>query len=173
MATNDIGAAGYGAADHTRHKGSTWRHGAPYLYLVPALLYLAVTLVYPIYSNVRMSLHDVNIGTFLAADQPWVGLDNYRTLFDDPAFWNAVRLSLIFTAGSIVFQFAIGLALALLFNSPFPGNNILQDGALGAFAIIGDVTTPAVPLPGALPLFATGLGALGLLGWRRKRKHVA
>jgi len=26
------------------------------------------------------------------------------------------------------------------------------------------------PLPGALPLFATGLGALGLLGWHRKRK---
>src|SRR5262249_45205985 len=29
------------------------------------------------------------------------------------------------------------------------------------------------PLPTALPLFATGLGALGLLGWRRKRKPVA
>jgi hypothetical protein len=29
------------------------------------------------------------------------------------------------------------------------------------------------PLPGALPLFATGLGALGLLGWRRKRKAAA
>jgi hypothetical protein len=28
----------------------------------------------------------------------------------------------------------------------------------------------AVPIPGALPLFVTGLGALGLLGWRRKRK---
>ena len=28
----------------------------------------------------------------------------------------------------------------------------------------------AVPLPGALPLFATGLSALGLLGWRKKRK---
>ena len=26
------------------------------------------------------------------------------------------------------------------------------------------------PLPGALPLFATGLGALGVVGWRRKRK---
>jgi hypothetical protein len=29
---------------------------------------------------------------------------------------------------------------------------------------------PQVPLPGAFPLFGTGLGALGLLGWRRKRK---
>ncbi len=28
------------------------------------------------------------------------------------------------------------------------------------------------PLPTALPLFATGLGALGLLGWRRKRKTL-
>jgi hypothetical protein len=32
---------------------------------------------------------------------------------------------------------------------------------------------PEVPLPAALPLFATGLGVLGLLGWRRKRKGAA
>jgi hypothetical protein len=31
----------------------------------------------------------------------------------------------------------------------------------------------ATPLPAALPLFATGLGALGLFGWRRKRKNIA
>ena len=30
-----------------------------------------------------------------------------------------------------------------------------------------------VPLPAGLPLFATGLGALGLLGWRRKRKAAS
>jgi len=36
--------------------------------------------------------------------------------------------------------------------------------------IVFDNTTP---LPAALPLFATGLGALGLLGWRRKRKNAA
>jgi hypothetical protein len=28
----------------------------------------------------------------------------------------------------------------------------------------------ASPIPTALPLFSTGLGAMGLLGWRRKRK---
>ena len=38
-------------------------------------------------------------------------------------------------------------------------------------SLIAEVTT--TPLPAALPLFATGLGALGLLGWRRKRKVAA
>ena len=43
---------------------------------------------------------------------------------------------------------------------------------IGAFDILGVPQGPpfVTPLPGALPLFATGLGALGLLGWRRKRK---
>jgi hypothetical protein len=35
------------------------------------------------------------------------------------------------------------------------------------------IGTSETPLPAALPLFATGLGALGLLGWRRKRKAAA
>jgi hypothetical protein len=38
------------------------------------------------------------------------------------------------------------------------------------FNITAVATTP---LPAALPLFATGLGVLGLLGWRRKRKAKA
>ena len=33
--------------------------------------------------------------------------------------------------------------------------------------------TAETPLPAALPLFATGLGALGLLGWRRRRNSVS
>ncbi len=32
---------------------------------------------------------------------------------------------------------------------------------------------PQVPLPAALPLFATGLGALGFVAYRRKRKQAA
>jgi hypothetical protein len=35
------------------------------------------------------------------------------------------------------------------------------------------LTPVATPLPAALPLFATGLGALGLLGWRRKKRAAA
>ena len=36
-----------------------------------------------------------------------------------------------------------------------------------------DCAVTATPLPAALPLFATGVGVLGLFGWRRKRKAQA
>jgi len=49
------------------------------------------------------------------------------------------------------------------------GPNCIDDsGTNGQWSV-----APPVPLPAALPLFATGLGALGLLGWRRKRKAQA
>ena len=48
----------------------------------------------------------------------------------------------------------------------------------GGASAVGNVTlkiggSEAVPLPAAFPLLASGLGGLGLLGWRRKRKAVA
>jgi hypothetical protein len=36
----------------------------------------------------------------------------------------------------------------------------------------GGEAVATTPLPAALPLFATGLGAMGLLGWRKKRKNA-
>jgi hypothetical protein len=60
-------------------------------------------------------------------------------------------------------------------SSPFElGESV--DITLGANTSVTNVTalvelTPApTPLPAALPLFATGIGAMGLIGWRRKRK---
>ena len=41
------------------------------------------------------------------------------------------------------------------------------------YAVGGEGAPTPTPLPAALPLFATGIGALGLLGWRRKRKVTA
>jgi hypothetical protein len=45
--------------------------------------------------------------------------------------------------------------------------------SLGCIEVFAPTAAPETPLPGALPLFASGLGALGLLGWRRKRKAAA
>jgi hypothetical protein len=51
----------------------------------------------------------------------------------------------------------------------FSSYTIVYDGGPGTWT--GPPAT--TPLPAAWPLFATGLGALGLLGWRRKRKQAA
>jgi hypothetical protein len=48
-------------------------------------------------------------------------------------------------------------------NSASFGNDIYNNGG----------TVAVTPLPAALPLFATGLGGLGVFGWRRKRKNAA
>jgi hypothetical protein len=50
----------------------------------------------------------------------------------------------------------------------FPDPRNVESGATSFI-----VATVETPLPAALPLFATGLGGLGLLGWRRKRKAQA
>lgn len=60
----------------------------------------------------------------------------------------------------------------LLVRSIVNGDTSLQAIALDNLNV--QLSAPnAVPLPAALPLFATGVGALGLLGWRRKRKNAA
>lgn len=55
----------------------------------------------------------------------------------------------------------------------FPGGNIVSgsfsDGLI-ASGLTGIVALSTTPLPAALPLFATGLGSLGLLGWRRRQR---
>ena len=66
---------------------------------------------------------------------------------------------------------------SLLTPSPvFYSAAYTQNGGPGAqinASFNNSTVPPSVPLPAALPLFATGLGAMGLLGWRRKRKNAA
>jgi uncharacterized protein (TIGR03118 family) len=68
-----------------------------------------------------------------------------------------------------------GGLLALQFGNGQNGGNTdtlyFTDESDGLFGAIDSPT--ATPLPAALPLFATGIGGLGLLGWRRKRKAQA
>ena len=74
-------------------------------------------------------------------------------------------------------QSALSLLQPSAFEGASAGFHILARDANFAVLGIGDgsatVSDSTTPLPAALPLFATGLGAFGLLGWRRKRKQAA
>ena len=65
------------------------------------------------------------------------------------------------------------------FDGDFAVNSdelVIRDTFNGVVRISYEITSfdPILtPLPAALPLFASGLGVLGLLGWRRKRKAAA
>jgi multiple sugar transport system permease protein len=102
------------------------RVGAPYLYVLPALLFLAAVELYPIAYNVRNSLTELNVQTFLSGQDEWIGLRNYSRVLSDEAFLHAVGVSLVFTAASIALQFSLGLALALFFLRSFPGSMVLR-----------------------------------------------
>jgi hypothetical protein len=58
-----------------------------------------------------------------------------------------------------------------------PGLNTLSVSGVDVSGVaqyaVGELAPAPTPLPAALPLFATGLGAMGLFGWRRKRKNAA
>lgn len=111
------------------------RRRAGYLFCVPGLAFLALFLAYPLFYNVWTSLHDVELGQLLGGGERFNGLDNYRSVIDEAAFWHSVRLSLVFTLGSLLFQFTLGFALALLFARPFPFNALLRSLLLIAWLL--------------------------------------
>jgi multiple sugar transport system permease protein len=76
--------------------------------------------LYPLAANVRMGFQDWTVSSFYTGVAPYVGWDNYRAVFHDSHFGRTVLNTAVFTAGSLVFQFAIGLALAVFFNRRFP-----------------------------------------------------
>jgi hypothetical protein len=89
-----------------------------------------------------------------------------------------VTIALTLTLGG----FGSGTAIGDFFHSfDFPLTNIftLPDGFTvndpDMFIVNNDFLAPtaATPLPAALPLFASGAGVFGFLGWRRKKKAVA
>lgn len=96
------------------------------LFVVPALIYIVLIMVYPLAYNFYLSLQDANVGNFLAGTAPFIGLENYSEIIGDPTFRNSLVVSALFTGGSLLFQFIGGFALALFFNRSFPGSGLLR-----------------------------------------------
>jgi multiple sugar transport system permease protein len=92
------------------------------LFMVPSFAILGTFVFYPIVQSFIYSFQDVTIG----GDAPWVGLQNYITLFKDPQFWNALGITLEFTAVSVVVLIVVGFILALLLQGESLANRIVR-----------------------------------------------
>jgi len=92
---------------------------AAWAFIAPLVAYLAVFYAYPLYRNVELSLKDYTVRAFVQGNAKFVGLDNYASVFQNPTFLPALVHTALFTAISIVFQFTVGLALALFFHQNF------------------------------------------------------
>ncbi len=95
---------------------------------------------YPVVKNVVMSFQDYTTTTFFTGAAPWVGLRNYHAVVTSNLFGKALLNTALFTVGSIIGQFVIGLALAEFFRRRFPLSGLLRSLLL---------------LPWLIPLIAT------------------
>ncbi|MGW6283267.1 carbohydrate ABC transporter permease [Kribbella sp. NPDC055071] len=96
------------------------------LFVLPAAVAMIALFGYPVVKNLLMSLQDYSLRTFFTGAAPWVGLRNYSAVVRDNLFGQAMVNTALFTVGSIAFQFAIGLALALFFHRRFPLSGVLR-----------------------------------------------
>jgi multiple sugar transport system permease protein len=156
------------SAARTSRRAWLRRH-SHYLFVAPMLIYTLVMLAYPIASNVQTSLYDVDVATFRSGNAPFIGLENYRELLENPAFLKATALSVSFTSTSIFLQFSIGFGLALFFNQKFPGNGIMRAMLLLAWllpaVVVGNIFRWM--LDGDYGPFNYFLQSLGLLQGRQ------
>lgn len=108
--------------------------------LAPAGILLALIIVYPVGRLMWTSLFNLSLTSGLPAE--FVGLENFRLMWDDPIFWqttwNTVLITVITVPGALV----VGLALALMANMPFRHKWVVRLSLL---------------IPWALPLAFAGL----------------
>jgi raffinose/stachyose/melibiose transport system permease protein len=107
-----------------RPVGSGWRQRLEIAFFVtPALALMAVFVVWPVASAVRMSFFRWK--GFGPMDD-MVGLDNYRLVLTDDVFRHAVLHNFLIVGLSVLIQLPLGLAIALLLNRRIRGRGLLR-----------------------------------------------
>ncbi|MET9494185.1 sugar ABC transporter permease [Streptomyces sp. NPDC006552] len=115
-------------------------------FLVPAVAFMLLFFGYPLVRNVVMSFQDFSPSTFFDGRSPFNGTDNWSKVFHDDLFGKALWHTIVFTVGSLIGQFGIGLALAVFFTKKFP---------------LGGVLRALILLPWLVPMVVSGIV------WRR------
>ena len=95
-------------------------------FIAPVAIYMLVFYAYPLLRNLDLSVRDYTLASFITGEAPLVGLSNYIEVLTSPTFGPSLWNTAVFTLGSIIVQFAIGLALAVFFYRRFPLSSTLR-----------------------------------------------
>ena len=92
-------------------------------WVFPALAMIAVCVVWPAFEMIRTSFQDID-PTGIA--KGWAGLENYRTLLDNPDLVPVLTRTFIWVFGVVFFTVVISLPVAQLLNANFPGRKLVR-----------------------------------------------
>ena len=84
-----------------------------WVFVLPALIVVAVLLIFPIFSSIFYSMTTKHL---IKPDYDFIGLKNYISVLSDPSFYNAFLNSILWTAASLIGQILVGFTVALAIN---------------------------------------------------------
>jgi multiple sugar transport system permease protein len=93
------------------------------LFLLPAIVYIIALVAVPFFLAIAFSLTDVTAGD---PSLDWVGLQNFKDIFDDPIFWRSLRNTVVFTAITMAFTIVIAKALAMILIADFRFKRLIR-----------------------------------------------
>ncbi|MEV0096805.1 sugar ABC transporter permease [Streptomyces sp. NPDC050738] len=143
-----------------RRGGAVRKELTGWLFLVPTLLVFGLFAWWPIVRSLLMSFQKTN----LVEPATWVGLDNFRALFDDPLLSTAVGNTLFFVGLGLLIGFPAPLLLAAVMST------VRRGAGMYRFLVYLPVVIPPVVAillwkwfydPGS-GLFNSALGHIGL-----------
>ncbi len=104
-----------------------------WLFLLPVIVALVLVAGWPLARTILFSFTDARLSTLDAYEA--VGLSNYLYLIEDPAWWQAVKNTFVFTVISVSIETVLGVAIALALNAHFRGRGLLRAAVLIPWAI--------------------------------------
>ncbi|MEO0379848.1 MAG: sugar ABC transporter permease [Pseudomonadota bacterium] len=97
----------------------------PYMFMAPAIVIMALALMYPLGYMIWGSFRDWNPSQTIG-EAEFVGLKNYITLWGDPNFHESLGVTLRFAFFVVTIEMLIGVGLALLLDRDIRGISVLR-----------------------------------------------
>lgn len=109
-----------------------------YLFIVPGILYMLIFCLYPIAYNLILGMQNMQVSNMVNKSYKFVGISQYKELLfgkSSEVFFIALKNTFVYTVFSIIFQFTLGFAFALLFAKKFKTAKFLRGLMLVAWLL--------------------------------------